>query len=84
MKRIRNAAIIFCVSGAIVGVGWLISVGFYEIGLWPIGALIRVGVCAFAILGLYWIVRHLVHGEEGIVRGKIERMRGEAKRQSQK
>lgn len=75
MRRLANAGILFGAAVVVCGIGWLISMGFYAIGLWPLGALTRVGVWLFAIFCLYWIVKHLFIGEDQMMMNDIEKMR---------
>lgn len=63
------------VSTIVVGLGWLVSMGFYAVGLWPLGALLRVGLFIFALGAVYWIIRHLVEGEDEISRKQFEQWR---------
>lgn len=59
----------------VVGVGWLISIGLYELGLWPLGAALRVGVWIFALFGFYWVIRHLLRSPTERLMDEVERMR---------
>lgn len=67
--RLVNAGIVLVVTVVVCGVGWAISIGWYELGLWPLGALTRIGVWLFGLFGLYWIVHHL----RGSPRERLER-----------
>lgn len=57
--RLAGAGIIFVVTLIIVVPIWYLSVGLYALGLWPLGALVRVGDWVIGLFGLYWIVYHL-------------------------
>jgi hypothetical protein len=72
-NRLLNAGILIVVGAVVVGIGWLISIGLYELGIWPLGAVVRVGVWAYALFTLYWAARHLVQGRDRIMRDQMER-----------
>jgi hypothetical protein len=74
-RRIGNAAVFLVVGGIVVGAGWLISIGFYALGLWPVGALLRVGVWVFALWCLYMVSRHLLIGEWEMTRKDLEKFK---------
>ena len=55
--------------------------GLYALGLWPLGALLRIGLLIPAAFFLYWIVRHLAEGSDAITDKEIERVLGRPKDQ---
>jgi hypothetical protein len=74
-RRVKNAAVLLGVGVIVVGGGWLLSMGLYYLGLWPLGALLRLGVWGFALFCAYWMFRHLVIGEAETTRRDLERWR---------
>ena len=78
-ERLVNAGILLVVTVVVCGVGWLVSIGLYNVGLWPLGAAVRVGVWGFAAFGLFWMIRHLVESPESRMQKEIERMRRSGK-----
>lgn len=78
-KRIANASVLLVVGTVVVGLGWLVSMGLYALGLWPLGALLRAGLLIPGLWFLYWIGRHLVEGEEAMTDKEIERVLGRPK-----
>ena len=73
--RITNAGILFVTVCLFSGLAWLLSMGLYALGLWPLGALLRVLIVGFATYGLYWVGRHLLESEDARILKDIERMR---------
>jgi hypothetical protein len=59
-ERVTNAGILLVVGVVVVVVLWYVSVGLYAVGVWPLGAVLRVLVWGFALYCLYWIARHLL------------------------
>ncbi len=74
--RLLSAGILLAVGVVVCGVGWLVSMGAYAIGAWPVGALIRVLVWGFAAFILFWMAKHLIQGQESIDRETIEKVLG--------
>lgn len=73
--RLANAGIILALTVVVVGVGWLISIGMYALGLWPLGAILRIGVWLVAAWGLYWIIHHLRKSPSERLLEQVEAMR---------
>lgn len=57
--RLQNAGIILVGTLIFIVPLWFLSVGLYSWGLWPLGAIIRVGDWIIALFGLYWVIHHL-------------------------
>ena len=79
-ERLLNAGILLVVAVVVFAVGWLISIGFYELGLWPLGALTRVLAACFALFWLYWVIRHLVESPADRLRKEMEQIHREQER----
>jgi hypothetical protein len=75
-ERLLSAGILLVVGLIVCGVGWLISMGFYAVGVWPVGAAIRVLVFGFGAFILFWMAKHLIQGQESIDRETIEKVLG--------
>lgn len=75
-QRLLSAGVLLIVAAVMIGILWLVSMMFYAIGLWPLGALTRIIVWGIAIFFLYWIARHLIQGQDRITRDEIERVLG--------
>jgi hypothetical protein len=58
-ERVANAGLLMIFGIAVVVPLWYVSVGFYALGLWPLGAVLRAFIWGVALFVLYWIARHL-------------------------
>jgi hypothetical protein len=76
--RLANAGIVLVVTFVIVVPFWFSSVGLYSWGLWPLGAIVRVGVWGVVLFGSTRIVHHLLGSpQERMLNSLREQMRRE-------